>query len=51
MLIIEDNSVYEIDEECMKRRKVPKECETYEKLLKKNTALSEKTAKEKPIQK
>lgn len=35
MLVIEGNSVYEIDEECMKRRKVPKECEVYEKLVKK----------------
>lgn len=35
MLVIEGNSVYEIDEECLKRRKVPKECEVYEKLVKK----------------
>ena len=33
MLIIEDDSVYEIDEECLKKRKVPKECKVYEKLL------------------
>ena len=26
-LIIDGNSVFEIDEECMKRRKVPKSCE------------------------
>lgn len=32
MLIIENNSVYEIDEECTKRKKVPKRCQTYEKL-------------------
>ena len=32
MLIIEDNSVYEIDEECLRRRRVPKECRTLEKL-------------------
>ena len=32
MLIIEDNSVYEIDEECMKKKKVPPECKTAEKL-------------------
>lgn len=32
MLIIENNSVYEIDEECTKRKKVPKGCQTYEKL-------------------
>ena len=34
MLVIEGNSVYEIDEECLKRRKVPKECEVYENLVK-----------------
>ena len=33
MLIIDDNSVYEIDEECLKRRKVPEECEVYKKLM------------------
>lgn len=32
MLIIEDNSVYEIDEDCMRKKKVPKECRTLEKL-------------------
>lgn len=32
MLIIEDDSVYEIDEECVKKRGVPKECRIYEKL-------------------
>lgn len=26
MIIIDDKSVYEIDEECVKRRKVPLEC-------------------------
>lgn len=30
MLIIDRNSVYEIDEECLKRKKVPKECGTAE---------------------
>lgn len=33
MLIIEDNSVYEIDEECVRRKKLPKECGVYEKLM------------------
>lgn len=33
MLVIEDNSVYEIDEECVKRKKVPTECRIYEKIL------------------
>ena len=26
MLIIDGNSVYEIDEECARKKKVPKEC-------------------------
>ena len=26
MLVIDKNSVYEIDEDCLKRKKVPKEC-------------------------
>lgn len=30
MLIIDKNSVYEIDEDCLKRKKVPKECGTVE---------------------
>lgn len=30
MLIIDKNSVYEIDEECLKRKKVPQECGTLE---------------------
>ena len=30
MLVIDKNSVYEIDEECLKRKKVPKECGTAE---------------------
>ena len=29
MLVVENNSVYEIDEECLKRRSVPEECEVY----------------------
>lgn len=33
MLIVDGNSVYEIDEECAKRKKVPKECGIYEKML------------------
>lgn len=34
MLIIEDNSVYEIDEECIQKNEVPKECQTFEKIKK-----------------
>lgn len=33
MLVIEGNSVYEIDEECVRKRKVPEECRVYEKIL------------------
>lgn len=39
MLIIEENSVYEIDEECIRNKKVPPECNTAEKVrqeIKKN---------------
>ena len=32
MLIIDGNSVYEIDEECLKKRKVPSECKVLEKV-------------------
>lgn len=35
-LIIDGNSVFEIDEECLKRRKVPKNC-NIEKYLKKES--------------
>lgn len=34
MLIIEDNSVYEIDEECIQKKRVPPECGTAEKMRK-----------------
>ena len=33
MLIIDGNSVYEIDEECLQKKKVPEECRVYEKLI------------------
>lgn len=33
MLIIDGNSVYEIDEECVRKKKVPKECGIYEKMM------------------
>ena len=32
ILIIEGNSVYEIDEECVRKRKVPEKCQTAQKL-------------------
>lgn len=31
-LVIDGNSVYEIDEECAKNRRIPKECQIYEHL-------------------
>lgn len=33
MLIIEEDSVYEIDEECIQKRGVPRECNVTAKLL------------------
>ena len=32
MLIIDNNSVYEIDEECLEKRGVPNECGTAQKV-------------------
>lgn len=45
MLVIEDNSVYEIDEVCVKQKQIPKECGIYEKLM------QEKKKNEKGLQK
>lgn len=43
MLIIENNSVYEIDEECVRKKKVPKECKIMEKMRKeKRSAVNKK---------
>lgn len=36
MLIIDDDSVYEIDEECVRKNPVPPECMVYEKLRQKH---------------
>ena len=52
MLIIDGNSVYEIDEECARRKKVPKECGIYEKMIQqkkweKNQEYTDKNQKEK----
>ena len=33
-LIVDGNSVYEIDEECLKNRPVPEECKVYDALRK-----------------
>lgn len=38
MLVVENNSVYEIDEECLKRRSVPEECEVYKKIVREREA-------------
>lgn len=42
MLVIEDNSVYEIDEECIKHKKVSKKCGTYEKIMQEQEKETEK---------
>lgn len=47
MLVIEDNSVYEIDEECVKRKRIPKECRIYEKILQEQKKEGEERNKEK----
>ena len=36
-LIIDGNSVYEVDEECLKRRNVPTECRVKEDVYKRQT--------------
>ena len=40
MLVVENNSVYEIDEECLKRRSVPEECEVYKKIVREREVLA-----------
>lgn len=42
MLVVENNSVYEIDEECLKRRSVPEECEVYQKIVREREAAKNK---------
>ena len=42
MLVVENNSVYEIDEECLKRRSVPEECEVYKKIVREREAAKNK---------
>ena len=42
MLVVENNSVYEIDEECLKRRSVPEECEVYQKIAREREAAKNK---------
>lgn len=33
MLVIDNNSVYEIDEDCIRKKKLPKECGVCDKVL------------------
>ena len=42
MLVVENNSVYEIDEECLKRRSIPEECEVYQKIVREREAAKNK---------
>ena len=42
MLVIDDNSVYEIDEKCMQKRNIPKGCQIYEKIQKKEIRVGKK---------
>ena len=48
MLVVENNSVYEIDEECLKRRSVPEECEVYKKSVRERKVAKNKEKTEKP---
>lgn len=41
MLIIDHNSVYEIDEECTRTKKIPKECGVYQKIQQKEQEKAE----------
>ena len=48
MLVVENNSVYEIDEECLKRRSVPEECEVYKKIVRERDVPKNKDKTQKP---
>lgn len=47
-LIIDGNSVYEIDEECVKRNRIPKECQIYEHLQQERSGRREKGRQTRP---
>ena len=49
-LIIDENSVFEIDEDCVKEKKVPKECDI-DKYLSKNTTTTKENYSQKAIKK
>jgi len=46
MLIIDGNSVFEIDEECIKKKRIPKECDI-EKYIKKDKKVKNSSSKKK----
>ena len=48
MLVVENNSVYEIDEECLKRRSVPEQCEVNKKIVRQREVEKNKEKTEKP---
>lgn len=53
MLIIDKNSVYEIDEECLKRKRMPKECgmaELAEQLKRKEKVRKLEPGNKKPLE-
>ena len=45
-LIIDGNSVFEIDEECIKKKKVPKECDVEKYIVKDDSFENKKMNKE-----
>ena len=47
-LVVDGNAVYEIDEECLKRRSVPEECEVYKKIVREREVAKNKEKTEKP---
>lgn len=46
ILIIDGNMVYEIDDECMKKRKPPKECDVYKAYQKQKEMENSKNKKQ-----
>ena len=48
MLVVENNFYYYIDDECLKRRCVPEECEVYKKIVREREAAKNKEKTEKP---
>ena len=48
MLVVENNSVYEIDEEGLKRSRGPEECEAYKQIVRERAGAKNKEKTEKP---